>query len=110
MRSGSATDVPPNFWTTRDTRQRYQRLRGVPSRLSAAARVSQRMEDGATGALRFRAVPNDKRQRQRANAAQKAAAARAAQQRRTTRRRGLIAGGAIIAIVAIVALFIAQST
>jgi cyclophilin family peptidyl-prolyl cis-trans isomerase len=56
------------------------------------------------------AVPSDKRQRQRENAAAKAMALRAAQQRRANRRKFIVVGGAIVLIVGIIALIVVQTT
>jgi cyclophilin family peptidyl-prolyl cis-trans isomerase len=55
-------------------------------------------------------VPSEKRQRQRENAAARAASLRAAQQRRANRRKGLVGGLAVAAVIAIIALFVIQST
>jgi len=60
--------------------------------------------------LRFPAVPSEKRQRQRENAAARQAAIRAAQQRRANRRRGIIFGAAAVAVIAVIALFVSQTT
>jgi cyclophilin family peptidyl-prolyl cis-trans isomerase len=55
-------------------------------------------------------VPTDKRQRQRANRADKAAAARAAAKSRANRRRAIAGGLAVLVIVGIVAFLIGTST
>ncbi len=84
MRSASATDVPPNFWTTRDT--------GDPHRTSGVDswRASQ--------AVRWQAVPTQKRQRKKDGHQARQAAAAAAASRRKAQRTRVIAG-AFLAVV-----------
>src|SRR5690606_27094602 len=121
MRSGSATDVPPNFWTTRATRShataaptplRKQRLCAVPSRSGSRThtdvgfgRRGGRHQRGGRAPLTSPAMPSQKRQRQDEGRLARLEAERAAQQA-AQRRKNLkwllgILGAVVLAALAI---------
>src|SRR5687768_8502070 len=108
MRSGSATEVPPYFCTTRGdiARQVYGR---VPHTPPAFAHLGP-PRPGATVRKRERrvasaAVPTDKRERQRAGREARRAEAAAAK-RRAARRRQILSIVALLAVVVGIGLFI----
>ena len=110
MRSGSATEVPPNFWTTSDTavdatagprdpRTRWRRPRR-PGRLGAHR-----------APLLFAAMPSEKRQRQDEGRLirleEQRSATQKVQRKRQARTLGLIIG-AIVVVAGGIAIFSAD--
>src|SRR3954467_14803073 len=96
MRSGSATDVPPNFWTSRPTNRHGT---------SGFARSPTRFARRRVAAFRLVHCPPvagaDKRQRKKDNA-RAAREAREAQLRRQRQRKTAVRVGALVALFAIV--------
>ncbi len=111
IRSASPTEVPPNFWTTSGIRTRLQTAHrpdrpGVPPRRPGSQGRPPRwaIRDGPPDWVGSRAVPSDKRARQRAAREARLAAEAQSQKRRKQIRNGIIVVVLVGVIVGIVFL------